>query len=132
MPLEVIIHDLAQARSVLSAARDQDIAIQLRSAPGAAAYVGVGYLKVLGDSVEHELVIDCHNDAGLVMAALRTGCRRLVFSGPPQDWQRLEQMAQSQGAVLHGPEASIPPSMTLSADDDEASIRSKLLAASKG
>lgn len=131
MPLDVIIHHLAQAQSALEAARQQDIAIQLRSAPGAAAYVGVGYLKALGDAVEHELLIDCHDDAGLVMAALRTGCRKLVFSGDPQDLERLRQMAESQDASLHRPDDPILPSVILSPDDDEKAIRSKLLAAQK-
>lgn len=131
MPLDVIIHHIAQAQSALEAARQQDIAIQLRSAPGAAAYVGVGYLKALGDAVEHELLIDCHDDAGLVMAALRTGCRKLVFSGDPQDLERLRQMAESQDALLHRPDDSSPPSIILSPDDDEKAIRSKLLAAQK-
>ena len=131
MPLEVIIHHLAQAKSALSAARDQDITIRLRSAPGAAGYAGVGYLKALGDTVRHELVIDCRDDAGLVMAALRTGCRSLVFSGDPEDWQRLEQMAESVGAQLRGPMDPDCPRLTLSPDDDDKTIWSKLLAAQK-
>ncbi|MGI9503721.1 MAG: hypothetical protein ACR2RE_11780 [Geminicoccaceae bacterium] len=131
MPLEVIIHHLAQAKSALSAARDQDITIRLRSAPGAAGYAGVGYLKALGDAVEHELLIDCRDDAGLVMAALRTGCRNLVFSGDPKDGQRLQQMAESVGARLRRPTDPNSPRLTLSPDDDDKTIRSKLMAAQK-
>ena len=76
-----MVHHLEQARAALAAAAELGCAIELRSAPGAAGYAGVGYLKALGDEVGHELLVDCGDDAGLVMAALRTGCRRIAFSG---------------------------------------------------
>jgi hypothetical protein len=78
----VVVHDRAQAEAALAAAAEVGCAIWLRSAPGAAGYAGVGYLKALGDVLGHEIVVDCGDDAGLAMAALRTGCRRLAFSGP--------------------------------------------------
>lgn len=93
-------HDLAQARGALDVAADLGCAVQLRSAPGAAAYAGVGYLKALGDALGHELLIDCADDAGLVMAALRTGCRKLSFSGSAELAVRLADMAAQCGASL--------------------------------
>ena len=74
-----MVHHLEQARAALAAAAEAGCAIELRSAPGAAGYAGVGYLKALGEQAGQELVIDCGEDAGLAMAALRTGCRRLAF-----------------------------------------------------
>ena len=82
-----MVHHLEQARAALAAAAELGCAIELRSAPGAAGYAGVGYLKALGDEVGHELLVDCGDDAGLVMAALRTGCRRIAFSGSAS-WRR--------------------------------------------
>lgn len=92
--------------------------VRLRSAPDASAYVGVGYLHALGEALGHELIIDCHDDAGLVMAALRTGCRDLIFSGHKDTHQRLSEMAEQLGGSVRY--ETTPPShlLTLSPDDD--------------
>jgi hypothetical protein len=110
-------------------------AIWLRSAPDAAGYAGVGYLKALGELVGHEIVVDCGDDAGLAMAALRTGCRRLAFSGPAAVSQRLAEMAAQLGAwYRHEAEAPpMAPMLCLSPDDDARSrCRAWLLDARRG
>ncbi len=99
-PPQVVVHDVDEARAALAAAAERDEPIQLRSAAGAASYAGVGYLKALGEAVDHELVVDCGDDAGLVMAALRTGCRRLVFSGDEVIARKLVDMADQLGVRL--------------------------------
>ena len=115
---EIVIHNLEQARAVLNVAGELERGIQLRSAPYAAAYAGVGYLHVLGETLGHELIIDCHDDAGLVMAALRTGCRKVIFSGSKDIHKRLADMAQQQKAWVRL-ETSLPAlHLSLSADDD--------------
>jgi hypothetical protein len=116
-----VVHHLEQARAALAAAAEADCAIQLRSAPGAAGYAGVGYLQALGEQAGHELLIDCGDDAGLVMAALRTGCRRLVFSGSEEIWRGLHDMAGQLGAELVG-EAHAPEILVLQPDDDAAAL----------
>jgi hypothetical protein len=72
----------------------------------------------------HEIVLDCGDDAGLAMAALRTGCRRLAFSGPAAVSQRLAEMAAQLGAWYRH-EAEAPPTspamLWLSPDDDARS-----------
>jgi hypothetical protein len=114
-----VIHDLEQGHAALAAAAELGCAIQLRSAPGAAAYAGVGYLKALGDALGQELMIDCGDDAGIAMAALRTGCRRLGFSGGADLATRLSEMAAQVGAeVVH--EASAPAMLELLPGDDVA------------
>lgn len=105
-PPQVVVHHRAQAEAALAAAAELGCAIWLRSAPDAAAYAGVGYLKALGDALGHPIVIDCGDDPGLVMAALRTGCRRLAFSGPAALSERLADMAAQQGAVYRHEEHS--------------------------
>jgi hypothetical protein len=122
-PPQVVVHDRAQAEAALAAAAEVGCAIWLRSAPDAAGYAGVGYLKALGDAVGQEIVIDCGDDAGLAMAALRTGCRRLAFSGPAAVSQRLAEMAAEVGAWYRH-EAQTPltsPVLCLSPDDDARS-----------
>jgi hypothetical protein len=117
----VVVHHLDQARAVLAAAAELGCAIALRSAPGAAGYAGVGYLKALGDAVGHELLIDCGDDAGLVMAALRTGCRRIAFSGSVEQARRLCDMAGQLGATLVV-EAEAPDMVMLQPEDDAVAI----------
>ncbi len=124
-----MVHHLEQARSALAAAAEAGCAIELRSAPGAAGYAGVGYLKALGDEVGHELLVDCGDDAGLVMAALRTGCRRIAFSGRDDVARRLHDMAGQLGAVV---EADAPEVLMLQPEDDAAAILRARLCGMKG
>lgn len=119
----VIVHHMAQAKAVLRAALDAGIDIQLQSAPGAAAFAGVGYLKALGDTVGHELLIDCGDGAGLVMAALRTGSKKLLFSGSPDEQCRLAQMADRNGAQLRGPTDPSALRLALSPDEDGDAVQ---------
>jgi hypothetical protein len=102
---------------VLVVAAEFGVAVQLRSAPDAAGYAGVGYLKALGDALGHELVVDCGDDPGLAMAALRTGCRKLAFDGADGLSEPLADMAAQVGAALgHGdPPAAV---LHLGPDDD--------------
>ena len=116
-----MVHHLEQARASLRAATEAGCAIQLRSAPGAAGYAGVGYLKALGDQAGHELLVDCGDDAGLVMAALRTGCRRIVFSGGDEVRRRLSDMAEQLGAALVA-ETRDPEVVMLQPEDDAAAV----------
>jgi hypothetical protein len=124
----VVVHHLEQARVALATAGEAGCTIQLRSAPGAAGYAGVGYLKALGEQAGQELVIDCGDDAGLVMAALRTGCRRLVFQGSEEIRRRLEDMAEQRGAELVA-EAPAPEMLILLPEDDAAAALSSRLRA---
>ena len=122
--LEIAVHDLDQARAALEAAGEAGLPVRLRSAPDAAGYAGGGYLRALCDEVAHELVIDCGDDAGLVMAALREGCRRLAFSGSEEVAQKLADMAGQLGAELRH-ERAPPDVLVLS---PEADARAAVLA----
>jgi acyl-CoA reductase-like NAD-dependent aldehyde dehydrogenase len=118
MPMaEVVVHHCEQARAALAAAAELGCMIALRSAPGAAGYAGVGYLKALGDEVGHELLIDCGDDPGLAMAALRTGCRHIAFSGSAELGRRLADMAEQSGATVVV-EAHAPEVIRLQPEDD--------------
>jgi hypothetical protein len=130
---QIAVHDLDQARGALAAAEEAGVPVQLRSVPDAACYAGVEYLKALGDEVGHELLIDCADDAGLVMAALRIGSRRLAFSGDAEVAKRLADMAGQLGAELRH-EVAPPQVLTLSPESDVraaalAWLRSKGMAA---
>jgi hypothetical protein len=120
-PPQIVVHHLEQARAALASAAGLGCPIELRSAPGAAGYAGVGYLKALGDELGHELLIDCGDDAGLVMAALRTGCRRVAFSGSAELGRRLGDMAAQLGALLVV-EAQAPEVVMLQPEDDADAV----------
>lgn len=126
MTPEVIVHHLAQAKAALRVAEAVGLDIQLRSAPGTAAYAGVGYLHALSEAAGQTLIVDCDDDAGLVMAALHAGCRRLIFSGSVDTWRRLNNMAVDLNADIRDPLDQLPPCLTLSPDDDDRAIRTWL------
>ena len=125
------MHDLDQARAALAAAAELGIAIQLRSAPDAAAYAGVGYLAALGELAGQELLIDCGDDPGLVMAALRSGCRLVAFAGAADTARRLGEMAQQAGAILIH-ETKPPAALELAPEDDAGCVCRAWLLAREG
>ena len=119
---EVAVHHLDQATAALRVAVERGVDIQLKSAPGAAASAGVGYLQALGEAVGQELLIDCRGDAGLVMAAFRSGCGMVMFSGSGDERQRLGQMANRCGALLRGPADPSLPCLELLPEDNEVIV----------
>lgn len=103
----VIFHDLQEARAALAAARKTAAPITLQTAPGAAVYAGVGYLMAVIDQAgadRCEAVIDCGEDAGIALAALRTGWKRLLFTGREEVCVKLAQIAEQQGASVTSPD----------------------------
>jgi hypothetical protein len=113
----VVVHDLEQARHAVAAAADLGVAVDLRSAPDAAAYAGVGFLHAIGEALGRPLIVDCGADAGLVMAALRTGCRTLAYAGPHETFERLAEMADQVGAALRH-EPAPPEVLPLDPEDE--------------
>jgi len=103
----VVFHDLGQARAALAAAAELGVALTLRSAPGAAAYAGPAYLKRVVERAldEHpeansEAIIDCGDDTGAALTALRLGWRRLLFDGAAEVGAKLAEMAARAGAEV--------------------------------
>ncbi len=103
----IIVHDLAQALAALGAARAAERAVTLRSAPGAAHYAGLGFLRTLFEAAAeaepeaaHDAIIDCGDDAALAHEALRLGIRRIAFSGGRSLGAKLADIASQSGAAL--------------------------------
>jgi fructose/tagatose bisphosphate aldolase len=107
-PLTVVVfHDLGQARAALAAAAECGRPVTLRTAPGAAAYAGPAYLKRVVETAiaEHpgagsDAVIDCGDDPGVALTALRLGWRRLLFDGHRETGAKLADMAAQLGAEV--------------------------------
>jgi len=67
---------------------------------GLAAFAGVGFWRAVEEELGHSVVVDCADDAGLVMAGLRAGCRDLLFTGPEELAVKLADMAGQIGGRL--------------------------------
>jgi len=103
----LLVRDLAQARAALRVAREAGRAVAVWSPPGAAAYWGAGYFAALAEEAtaaepgaDAAFVLDCGEDAGAAMAALRAGVRALCYTGGAEVRARLADMAAQVGAAL--------------------------------
>ncbi len=134
----IVFHTLDHARAALAAALEADIAITLRSAPGAAAYAGAGYLKAIADTATKghpnarvSWAIDCGADAGVVLGAQRIGWKCLRFSGPNALREKLADIAAQQDATVTG-EVSDETVLDLLDNHDPAATCRDVLAETKG
>lgn len=97
----VHVHDLQQARAVLDQARLRGWEARLVTAPGMAAFAGTGFWHAVELALGQPVVVDCGDDAGLAMAALRQGSRELLFSGREDVAVKLDSMAGQLGGRVH-------------------------------
>lgn len=112
----IIVHSLAQARAAIGAAAALDVPVSLQSAPGAGAYAGAPWWQALTEAAAAEhpgtavsFILDCGDDAGAVLAALRLGLRHLRFIGSAAARQRLDGTAAALAAQIEGeaPDATL-------------------------
>jgi len=103
----IIVHNIAHARAAAEAAVAAKAAVRLRSAPGAARYAGAAWFAALIDIVREEFPtaniaasLDCATDAGLALAALRSGIPLVRFTGPPTVKRKIAAIARSCGGAL--------------------------------
>jgi hypothetical protein len=95
--LTIRVADLEQATCALERARAEGVATLLVSAAEVTAFAGAGYWHALEEALGRPIVIDCGDDAGLAMAALRTGSRDLLFTGSAAVATKLAGIAQQYG-----------------------------------
>jgi len=103
----VIVHSLEQARTAAAAAAALGVPLTLASAPGAAGYLGALWFRELlaatraaYPEVEIEGILDCGDQPGLVMAALRQGLDAVRFTGPARTARVLGEIALPYGARI--------------------------------
>jgi fructose/tagatose bisphosphate aldolase len=128
----IIVHSLEQARAALAAAAALGTAVTVESAAGAGAYAGPLWFKALIEEARREhptvavsAVLDCAEEAGTALAALRAGLERVRFTGPEETRRRLAEIAEARGAAVEG--ASSEPALDLlAASDPEAAARAFL------
>jgi len=108
-----IVASLEAARAALGAARTAQSAITLVSPPGSAANLGIGYFWALIEAATAEFpdvaiaaVMDCGDEPGWALAALRTGFKSVALGGDRRARDRVAAIARKLGArVLARPPA---------------------------
>ncbi len=106
----VLFHSLAHAEAALAVAAGLGTPVVLQSAPGVAAYAGAGYLMAVAERAAARRpdaavtwVIDCGDDPGIALGALRGGWKSVRFSGRADVLAKLADIAaQIDAAVIEG------------------------------
>jgi len=126
---EIIIHSLDHARAALAAAAALKLPVTLASAPGAASQTGPTWFKAVIDEARAvypdaavTAILDCGDEPGAVMAALRAGLADLRFLGAAETAKKLAAM----GARFHETPAPDATLDLLNAREPEAACRAFL------
>ena len=108
----IVVHDLAQAIGALRAAAAAGVPVTLWSAPGAASYAGLGFLRAVFEKAseavpeaDHDAVVDCAASAVLAHEALSRGFAGVAFTGRGAMRKTLQAIAdgQSRPFITAGP-----------------------------
>ncbi|NQU60973.1 MAG: hypothetical protein HQ512_07565 [Rhodospirillales bacterium] len=128
----IIIHCLDDAKAALAVAGELDVPVTLRSAPGAARYLGA---QVFRDMIEEAAgsyphlritsVFDCGDDPGLALGAMRHGLKVIKTSVSGEALKSLADIAKQSGARLDegGPEGQEPALDLLDMEDTKTAVR---------
>ena len=103
-PPVIIVHSLAHAIGAVKAAARAGRPIVLASAPEAGVYAGPGWFRALVEAA-HEAapearcsaILDCGDQAGAALAAIRAQVEGVVFTGRPDVARRLADIARQHG-----------------------------------
>jgi hypothetical protein len=124
----IVVHSLDHAKAALAAALAAKRPITLVSAPGAGASMGAAWFLALvaeaaracpGADADH--VLDCADEPGAVLAALRAGAKRIRFTGDAKVREKLAAIAAASGAMIE--HEDLPALDLLDARDAEAAAR---------
>lgn len=106
----VIVHGLGDARAALAAARAVGRPVRLLSAPAAGAYAGGAWFTALVrlardafPDVTAEAVLDCGDEPGRALAALRAGVAHICLGGNARARAAVADIAAASGATVEPP-----------------------------
>ena len=130
----IIVHSLDDARAALAVAVELKTAVTLASAHGAGGYAGPLWFKAMIAAATAEFpeaevtaVLDCADEAGTVLQALRHGLKCVRFTGNAAALKRLRAIAGELGATIETVRA--PAALDLrEAPDPKAAARAYLAA----
>jgi hypothetical protein len=104
----IIIHSQEHAQAALSAACDLDMEITLISPPGAAAYLGATVFRDMvaraaesQPDARYRAVLDCGDEPGLALGALRHGIKGVRINNGPELSEKLADIATQRGAFVY-------------------------------
>jgi hypothetical protein len=128
----VIVHSLTQARAAVAAAAALGMSVTLLSARGMAGFMGPMWFKALIDEANEThpgaaatAMLDCADEPGTVLAALRAGLKRVRFTGAADMRAKLEAIARQSGATIEG-DGDTPTLDLLDCRDPTAAARAFL------
>jgi fructose/tagatose bisphosphate aldolase len=103
----IIVHSLKEARAAVAAAAELGVPVILASAPEAAGYLGALWFRELvamaaaeRPEAEVSAVLDCGDQPGHVMSALRQGVKRVRFTGRKSTAATLAALAAQYDAEI--------------------------------
>lgn len=102
-----IVHNLGHARAALSAAARSGMEVRLQSSACAAGFAGAAWFaemvalaRAAQPDAVFEAVLDCGREAGLALAAIRTGIEAIRLTAPAKTRARIESIAAAAGCRL--------------------------------
>jgi hypothetical protein len=117
----IVIHSLAHAVGALKAAARAGRPITLLSAPEAGIYAGPGWFRALVEAAREAApeafctaILDCGEQAGAALAAIRAQVEGIVFTGRDDVARRLADIARQHRVRLE----TIRPAAVLDLGDD--------------
>jgi hypothetical protein len=134
----IIVHNLKDAKTAISVASRQDCMVTLRSAPGAAIYLGpqvfnaiIEQAKIGYENTEVQAIFDCGEDSGIALSALRQGLKAIRIDVPSKTLKKISDIASQMEARVESARSDkirdIEPVLDLlNLDDAENAIRSWL------
>ncbi len=121
----IIVHSLENAKAAVAVAAELGLPVTLRSAPGAAAYLGAQVFRdVIAEAAashpatEVTAVFDCGEDPGLALGALRHGLKVIRLDAPQETRGKVADIARQTGARLEETDPTDPPALDLLDADD--------------
>jgi hypothetical protein len=100
----IVVHSLAQAIAALTASAGAGRAVVLASAPGAGSYAGPGWFGALlgaareaAPGARFSALLDCGDDVGAALGAIRSEIEGVVFTGRADVARRLADIARQHG-----------------------------------
>jgi hypothetical protein len=108
VPPAIIVQGIEDLRAALKAASSLNRALTVLSIPGAAGSAGAPWFHALIQAGSAEFaqvaltgVLDCADQPGHALAALRAGCRDLMLLESVPAWPRVRAIADAAGARIH-------------------------------
>jgi len=101
----IIVHGLEDAKTAIAVAAQLGCPVTLRSAPGAAAYLGPQvFLDMIAEARSGQkatnvrVIFDCGDDPGLALSALRHGLKTILIDAPRETFDKITDIAAQTDA----------------------------------